>query len=400
MGLFNKFFGANQDGFANLVLKRLRKIGFPGELTYDAENFAIHGPDGQVINLHNAYAEYQRAEPRRRDALLANFIRAWTAPMREPPEEFDDAKPDLLPVVRSRSYFEVDLKLSGVDDSKVSFPYAVLAEHLCVSLAYDLPTSLIQVKDDDLTKWGVTLYEALEVAKENLLQRTEQFAKIGDSLYAVMHGDSYDASRLVLTQVPQVLKLPGDVVAMVPNRETLLYAGSEDDDALQAMLKVANQAIDHERYISGRAVRLVGDEWEPWLPPVDHPLHGEFALLRLQSEMHDYENQKDWLERELESRGEDVFVASFQGVRDEATGAVQSYCTWTKDVPTLLPKTDVVTFVSIDDEDNPEIVDDVPWTVAERVAGHLLEAREVYPTRYFTTGYPTDEELAQLAQAS
>lgn len=402
MGMSDRSSGRSPEDheFAELAIQRLRQAGYPDELSYDAENFAVRSAAGRVLNLHNARAEYQRAEPARRDAVLTAFLRAWTTPMQEPPGDFDDAKPDLMPVVRSRSYFEVDLPRSGVDLSKVSFPYAIVADHLCVSLAYDLPASLIQVNSDHLGNWGVSLYEALEIARQNLAERTEQFAQVGDSLYVVMHGDSYDASRLVLTELPARLNLTGEAIAMTPNRETLMYAGGDDDEALQAMLHIAQQAVDHERYISGIALRLCGDEWEPWLPPRGHPLHNDFALLAIRSRKFDYDNQQQMLRQQFEQAGDDIFVATYQAHQVESTGAVESFCTWTKDVPTLLPQVDLVDFISLQDQDNPEVTPNVPWEAVERIVGDLLESRDVYPPRFFTAGYPTAEQLAALAAAT
>ena len=85
------------------------------------------------------------------------------------PDTFEDVNPDLLPVVRARGYYEVTalrLKAPGMNDT--GCPYRPVAEHLAVGLGYDLPESIVQIRQDNLTTWGVTFEEALAVACENL----------------------------------------------------------------------------------------------------------------------------------------------------------------------------------------------------------------------------------------
>ena len=81
--------------------------------------------------------------------------------------------------------------------------------------------SIIQ---EDLDKWGVSLYEALEAARRNLEQMGNiAFASLqndaGDGVYFSAVGDNYDASRLVMLDLIRKFQVRGDYVAMVPNRE-------------------------------------------------------------------------------------------------------------------------------------------------------------------------------------
>ena len=47
-------------------------------------------------------------------------------------------------------------------------PYHPLGDHLAIALVYDLPEAMQTIGQERLDKWGVTLYEAMEVARENL----------------------------------------------------------------------------------------------------------------------------------------------------------------------------------------------------------------------------------------
>ena len=132
---------------------------------------------------------------------------------------------------------------------KPNRPYSIFGEHFAVGLVYDLPESMAHVTQAHLDKWGVTLYEALEVARQNLAEK--QFAFVGpsegDGLWCAMQKDSYDAARILLLDTIRGFRVRGDVVAMIPNREALLVTGSEDLDALKGMLQLATEAIQQPR---------------------------------------------------------------------------------------------------------------------------------------------------------
>ena len=46
---------------------------------------------------------------------------------------------------------------------------------------------------------------------------------------------------------------------------------------------MTHKAFDKPRMVSGVALRIVGDEWESWMPEADHPLYDDFRGLRIES---------------------------------------------------------------------------------------------------------------------
>ncbi len=105
-------------------------------------------------------------------------------------------------------------------------PSKATGEHLVASLAYDWPQAVQGLDDDNLTEWGVSLYEAMEVARENLEEAAVGYGKIGDGFYSFMSGDTYDASRITLVERTQGLEVKGKLIAMVPSRDSLFVTGS------------------------------------------------------------------------------------------------------------------------------------------------------------------------------
>lgn len=402
MGLLDRFFGPpSQDKFAKLVISRLSRAGVSGPFEYDQAKFAITQGRGALIVLHNAYAEYCRAAKGDRDNVMQTFLRSWATTF-EIPDEFDDAKPDLLPVLRARTYFEVDLKRIAPDADLDNYPYQIVGEDLCLSLVYDLPTTMMGVTQENLDAWGVTLYEGLEAAKENLKERTTSYAQIG-RLISVMHGDNYDASRLVLADSIAASitdeEFQGPVIAMVPNRDTLLLASADDDESLETMVKIAEDALQHERRISGGALRLVDGEWEPWLPAAEHPLRQSFAKLRMQTVGSDYASQQEVLQAELQQESRELFVASFSAIQRDDSGEVLSYSVWSAGISSLLPRTDYLFLAGPNEQGEVVKLASGPWEQVERIAGRLMKPQDCYPPRYLVEEFPSADELQQIGIA-
>ena len=132
---------------------------------------------------------------------------------------------------------------------------------------YDWPDSVQSINEENLHEWGVTVYEALEAAMENLDESTSTMGKIGESLYFFMAADSYDAARIMLVDRIKALELDGEPVAMVPNRDKVLITGSNDDIGLQMMVDLATKWATEAYPLSGSPLILRDGEWVDWMPP-------------------------------------------------------------------------------------------------------------------------------------
>jgi uncharacterized protein YtpQ (UPF0354 family) len=394
MAFLNRLFNRppSQDAFATLVRNRIQKADETADLIYDPEQFSLSAEGGHRFYLANVHAEYCAASSGDRPKILKHAVRTWFTSTKSIPDEFEDARHDLLPAVRSRSYFDNVALMSRIEgNDKAGSLYQPLGEDLAIGLVYDLPDAMRSVGQGDLNGWNVTFYEALEAARENLKQLPCSIIgpEEGEGLYMAVTQDSYDASRLLMVDMIRQLRVKGDPVAMVPNRDTLLVAGVDDEEALTAMLTLAKQALEQPRIITVKALRLDGEQWVSWLPNEKHPLYPEFRLLYVQSCGQDYHEQKELLDALHEKTGIDVFVASYSAVQDNNTGAVFTYTVWSKDVPTLLPRTDRVAF----NEDGKKPVM-APWDRVTATVGELMEpVDDMYPERFEVVDYPTGEQF-------
>lgn len=393
----------SKDAFANLVMEGVRRAGETRELVYDEEQFRVH-PAGEawpLMNLSNLYAEFRAADGPVREKVLKVAVRNWFADRRELPEMFEDVHPDLLPSVRSRSYSEftrLQLAIAGSEDA--AWPRHVVGEHLAVSLVYDLPDSMRHIQQRDLDDWGVTYYEALEAARDNLAQLPAQvLANPEQGVYISASGDNYDASRLILLDLIRRFDVQGDPVAMVPNRDTLLVTGAENQAGLAAIIAIAEKTLEQPRPISGFAFRLVEDEWTCWLPPANHVHFGHLHKLHLQSLGQEYAEQKSLLDELHEKQNKDVFVASYNVIQERTSGQLSSYSLWTEGVDTLLPRTERVIFLQPDgSEQGGKIAAYADWDRVCDAVGDLLEPTDEYPQRYRARDFPTAAVLQSLGK--
>jgi hypothetical protein len=396
----------SRDQFAKLVMGELRKSGSETKFRYDPEQFLIDRGGEGFINLANLYQEYSQAPRNQRQQVLDRFIRGCLRTTGfELPEDFADIHPDLLPVVRSRFYLEsVMLQSRARGGEGIAVPQQFIGDHLSLSLVYDLPQAMRSIIQDDLDKWGVSFYEAVEASQQNLEQMGNvSFASLqnegGEGVYISATGDNYDASRLVMLDLVRKMPVRGDYIAMVPNRDTLVITGSNDAAGLEIMCKIAEDSFQKPRPISTVALKLVGDEWESWLPETESPAHTKLRELRLRTLGMEYNDQKELLDQINAQTGENVFVASFSAVKHKDNGRISSYSVWSEGVETLLPETDDILLLRPDGSSQEvQVLAANHFDRVRQIAGDLMQPLGTYPERYRVLEFPSDDQLKQIGK--
>ena len=338
------------------------------------------------------------AEPavRRADVLLREDKRF--IPTAVIPDSIDDIGADLLPVVKPLEFFEftkLRIKNKGIEQRE-TWICQELADHLGVGLVYDLPRAMQYVMREHIERWGVTMYEALERARDNLLETGVNFEDLDDGVFVCSLGDEYDAARILLENEVRELPVVGQHVAMIPNNSMLIVTGSRDDDGLATMLRLAKTGLKDEQSsaISPLAFRLDEHGWSSWLPQERTKHFDDFRQLRLQCFDQIYAQQCQII-------GHNVHVAKCSSFRDSQKQTVHSICEWSEisEMETLLPETEFVRLVcDTKSPDSTRLVITVGWQELERHAGELMEAVELYPPRYRVKQFPARRVLDQLRQ--
>jgi hypothetical protein len=275
--------------------------------------------------------------------------------------------------------------------------YRPIAEHLALGLVQDLPDHIIEVPAEIFEKWGMPFEEALEVALKNLqLLSAASFERVRPGVYVSPWRDNHDAARMLLTGALRRLVVRGDPVVMVAHRVTLIVTGTGDVQGLDVMAIMTEALLEEPRSISGIPVCLLDDDtWVPFLPEPDQRVSSRYAALRVGTLAAEYGRQKELLQGLHEKRGEDVFVASYEGRISDDGREVLSYCAWTRDVVTLLPRADRILFVDLEEAEERRVVP-VRWERAEEIVGDLMKPVDIYPPRYRVEAFPTPEQLAAL----
>ena len=396
MDLINWLFGPpTRDQFASLVMRALRDAGDLRQHRYEKDQFRLLNAGAGEINLGNVYQEHCKLSSAERPAHLKQIAQVFSSAANELPEEFDEAKKNLRPKIWPRAvYANLELRQRLNNGKPLDSPLYPLGSHLVTTVVYDLPTSMRSLSNEDLEKWGVTYYEAMEIACQNLQDTSIAFSRIGDRFHSAVSGDNYDSARILLKDLVSTWDVLGDPVSMVPQRDAMYVTGSDDEIGLKMMIDLTEMTLNDEvRPLSPFPLKLVDGEWEDWTFPEVHESYPKFRSLENRFMFDLYAEQKPLLEAIYEKEKTDDFVASFSGLHNKSTGDITSYCAWAKDCTSLLPKTDLI-MIQVDD--GTAIC---KWDRVARFAKNLLEpVEDLYPIRYRVSQTPTAEQLDQIGR--
>jgi hypothetical protein len=400
MGLIDRLFGPpSEEDFAAHIIEALRRAGENRPIEYDAGARKLifwHGDQMGELNLANLHATYCQVAKEDRPEWLKQVCIGLVNPM-PPPADFEHAKVDLLPALRSRAmvdFVRLEAEIAGKPGDAVPAEIHI-SDHLSGCLVYDLPNSMRFVRQEDLHDWGITIFEAMEVACRNLQEQPPATCITTDGFYAFRNGDAYDCTRMLDLGLMRSLSVRGELVALPVHRDFLLLAGTEDVPCLTLMVELAEEELDSPRPICWIPHILRGSNWEPWPVPFDHPLADRFRRLELRHVASEYAEQKPFVQRLVERRGLGVFVAEFSVAEGDPQSAsvAQSHCVWTKGVRTWLPVADRIAFFDPNTKDYVF----VPWNRAVVEFGAMMKPLDYWPPRWAVDDFPGREQLREMA---
>ena len=377
------------------IRQRLEAVHPGVNYEFEERTSTLRGSDKSIVSVHNVFIEYGKAPRSERAAVLAKFVQGMSGPAY--PDDFEEARPNLLPVIRAVSGLDL-ARISTGDVAAGPSPWTSamrpVSQEVSIAVAYDTEHAIAQPGEEQLVKWGVTFDEALAIATYNLRHKAPpSFVEASPGLFMSLYGDFYDAARLTLPELFWQLPVSGEPVAMAPNRVCLLVAGSKDERALAEMMERAAKILDEEsRPLSGEMFLLAGQAWQPWTPEgkVGQDLRNLLQRLRTA----DYHAQQQALQQAHERAGLDIFVATHTLVQRQET--LLSYSVLPQGVDAWLPKTDLV--MLIDAEGVPPHI--VAWDAFEAEASDLLTLMPFTLPRYKAARYPDAEAIERMKAAT
>jgi uncharacterized protein YtpQ (UPF0354 family) len=402
MSFLDKVFSGkpSRADFAQMVIQAFHKAGIE-KVDRSEGDFSLKVGDGATVFLGNVYANYCSASRSERQSLIAEFVAAAASIPGLPsiPSDFASVKPSLMPVIRDASYFSMVRLMNsknGKDDPEVEVLVKHLAGGLVVGLAYDTELNITSINRNSFEQWGVSLEEAFKTAKDNLWERTDPERIAGQAgVYWGQWADSYDSSRILLTELIYRLSVDGDPVAFVPNRDQFWVTGTNDLAGLTAILKGGAESHFKQGHpLSPDLYVLVDGTWKVFVPE-DQSLRDLWMTIKRRRDALDYSQQQQLLNEIHEIHKIDVFVASYK-IYERKDGSAYSACVWSNGVDSSLPQAENIAFL-VDIENQEHFM--VPWEAAASVVGSLLEQEaDLTPVRYRARHFPSAEQLGRLRQ--
>lgn len=311
---------------------------------------------------------------------------------------YEQAKSNLLPIVRDAyqlalRYLVDEYGDAGANATPVQRP---LFTDCSLGIAIDQPRALALVTKRLQAEWGLSYEELLEVALQNLRNRStvEAWKQVAPGVWSAAWRDEYESSRIALPEL--VAKLPvKDPVAMVPFRNTMLVTSGANPQAVGLMARLVQQQMEvNAQWVSFRLLALKGGQWvETDAPAPAQEVLRELELRRIASV---YGQQADALNKRYKSDGTDVFVSTLR-LGKRADTPLMSMTIWNSGVDSLLPKAHMVAMGFIGAHGLTAAV--LPWAEVVERFGNLLEKTDLYPVRYKTKGFPSKEVFERLPQA-
>lgn len=395
MGLWDWLTGrVTPEKFAAMMIDAMRQAGLEEPVKYDEEGFALTIPPDRKIHLGNAYEEYQAAPRDVRHHVVEHYAYGvFISPEDLTPETFDEAAPNLRPVVRGRMYPEYMRMQAEIDgDPYVDVPHRVVGEHFVEMLAYDMPNRILYLPTNQFEEWGVSVEEAFEAAHENIRAIGGAFEGSPGHIYVGAWDDSYAASRVLVPEMILKLHVQGRPVVALPNREFLIVTGSSDHAAMQQMGRMIAEAEREPRFESSVVLSLEDDGWRPFLPPRSSDAYEILHRHQVASLWRDYDEQKRLLDDLHDRRGVDIHVATFAAHEDRVSHELTTVAVWSEGVEALLPRAENVGFTAGAPED-PSVLGSAPSERVVEVAGDLMEPTDDWPERRRVRKFPTREQL-------
>lgn len=397
---FLTFFNSkpSPEKFAKIFMAFARKEGFDKPMKFDAEEFRIvmDGEGSHVFNLNNAYRDYCTASKAEHNLLLTKYAAGLNAPSF--PKKFEDAKAHLMPVIRCKGQGEY-LRLMNLLQGKKENPPTIdfsspFSDDAVLMLAFDTEHSMAMIGQSQLKDWDVSFDTAFEVALSNLRDRTvDNFGNLGDGVMLGQWNDSYDTSRLLLSDVAYRANAGGNPVMMIPTRSCFLLASSTNLAGQRKMVDFALQSLEKDGRPISALMYQMRDGKVVQYHPEDRETIQKLNELKMRNLAEDYASQKNLLEKIYEAQKVDVFVATYALVKRQADGSLRNYCSWTYNVDSLLPQTELVAMVRPGEAGQEAAVKLITWNDAMAIGADILTEVEGYPIRYRAKTFPSPDKV-------
>lgn len=388
--------------FTEYVTQIIQELGDVAKVTPNLDEFSLSVTDvdggTKQLFLTNIFHDTMEMPQDEKRAWLKDRLSIMLFPP-QIPSDFEMARSQILPRVIPATF---GLPLQ---DQKPLATQPFLP-HLQKILVYDFDFSCSFITNDQLKTWGVEFEDAETAATTNLGSVAfDDIApydpELENPIWFVTADDSYESSRLL---IPGWLasfkdKVLGQPIAGIPHRGLMLVTGLDDLENVERLLELSDREYDASTRNISPAIYTVDSE-EKIIPlelDLNHPLFEKSRRAHIRLAATEYGEQKAHLDKIHEESGVDIFVANFSVVESDRDSRWRTYCVWSEDIDSLLPRTDAIAIA--EDKPGDDALFFCKWQDVFEIASNAIVAEpEVYPERFRTTNWPDERTMNKLRE--
>jgi hypothetical protein len=358
--------------------------------------------DRSILYLSSLFAETRELSPEEREAFLRDRLDALLA-VDDEADDWESAAGRLVPTLRAATFgLDASLQAEIGGPDLVRRPFVPYVD---VVLAIDEERTIRQASHDRLKAWGVTeaqaFARALANAQERLAPPTPYDSDLGP-MFHVATDDDYQSSRLA---IPGLLasfagRVEGRPIAIVPERAQIYVAGDARPEMVERFCAMADREWEASSRAISPAIYTVDERGTvvPYVRAGSDELARKVQLGHVRLALFEYAEQKSILDKIHERDGDDVFVATLNGMlRDD--GRPVTWCLWGEGIESLLPEAEIVFVEGLTDDERWSLK--VPWRVVAEVMGDAWAEEEgTHPRRIRPRAWPNADQLWKLQSAA
>lgn len=251
----HKQMALSPDAFTDYYVASLKQASpsLEVEVVHELElKVSEEGGDNQFQTfLDNAYAAYIN-DQEARDEIIEQFVASQieTFEMHKRPG-IDPER--IVPIVKDRQW--MTSVMEAMEENRVDFPtplFRTYNSELQVFYAEDSEHNIRYLNTENLEKLPFAEDELYDLACENLKRLLNGNIEVSgtDGIYMLTAGGNYETSLMLFNSLwrGNFLEVMGRTVISIPTRDLLLVTGSEDDEGIERIRQVGEQAMQDTPY--------------------------------------------------------------------------------------------------------------------------------------------------------
>jgi hypothetical protein len=308
----------------------------------------------------------------------------------------EEALEQVVAVVREKAMFTfLELRQRMEGGKGIAVVTRPLSEWFVRALVIDAPRFMRVVNEEDLKAWDLSADELFEIGLQRVRDASSPKFAQEDGYFVGGWDDDYDSSRVLVEDLFEDLPIEGQPVYCIPNRRMLLAADSANPAAVRAMLAKAEEIVQaNPRPQNPGPLTYRNGELTDFQVPATSEVFEPVQRARGLCGVLYYDEQKAMIDDLHEKTGKDIYVGKFTLMQRE-DGKHVSYCVWSRDVASLLPKADLILFNDPTPDGKVQTVP-VEWSDAFRIAGDLMLDADMFPPRFYVSKFPSAEQFARM----